>query len=275
MRRTVEGLPWEWRALPLWVKAELVSDAEHLSCYSSHLQKLVEHNDLMGDVWESLKSASPRFGFQGRVRALLEILHLAVLGLDPGLPRTDHDRQLIAEELAKHVQGALRQLERLGTGAEPSRYPIPVEGALDIAATEWVDEQVGGRFVAARRRISARLEAAGVDAAARTEILSVITSVQWDIEVEITHLYMDPKPSLRALASATTDWAADSRWERNQIIQHIADELADWLGGSQHAATATLATIVCGNEVSEDAVAGVLKRSARKMRLSNKSRSLS
>lgn len=275
MQRTTEGLPWEWRVFPSWVREELVNDAGHLSYYNWHLQKLAEHNDLMGEVWVSLESASHRFGRKGRVGALLEVLHLAVLGLDPGLPRTDDDRQQIADGLAKHLQEVLRQLERLGTGADPGRYPLPIAGALYIAAAEWVDKPVAGHFDSTRRRVSARLEAAGVDADSKAKILSDLAALQWDMESELTELCMDPKPRLLALARATGEWAENCRWERNEVIQHIAQELQGWLGGSQHGSTATLATIVCGDEVSEDAVAGVMKRAARKAQQSRKSRSLS
>lgn len=275
MRRTMEGLPWEWRVLPLWVKEELVNDADHLSYYNWHLQKLVEHNDLMGHVWEGLESASHRFGRRRPVRALLEILHVAVLGLDPGLSRTHHERQLIADDLAKHLRGLLCQLERLGTGAEPERYPIHVAAALQISAAEWVDDRVVSHFDSTKRSISARLEAAGVGADARTGILSDLQALQLHMETELTELCMDPRPRLQDLAIATSEWAANTRWERNEVIQHIAQELQSWLGGSQHGSTATLATIVCGTEISEDAVAGVLKRAARKAHKSRKSRSLS
>lgn len=127
-------LPREWDSLPHWVKDELLYGSEDLPFYSWHIQRLVDHGENMKAVWPLFDKHRRSFPHKGPVHSLLRLLHQAALGPDPGLSRTDDDRQAISEAVHKYVDGIARQIDRLGTGSAFGLYPLGIASAVSVAA---------------------------------------------------------------------------------------------------------------------------------------------
>ena len=256
-------LPGEWDSLPHWVKDELLNGSRDLPFYSWHIQKLVDHAENMKAVWHLFDKHRESFKFKGAVHSLLCVLHYAALGPDPGQPRTDDDRQAISGAIQKHVEGLARQIERLGTGSAFGLYPLGIANAVDLAAWDKAEEKVTRPFLLATEQILAALDCAGIAADARKSVADQLEGLQYEIEREVMAIYSDPRESMRALAAGAQEWAEDCGWGRDDIIWHIGSSVRDWFGHNHFSATATLTTAITGNEVSEDVVAGVMKRRLR------------
>lgn len=256
-------LPREWNSLPLWVKDELLNGSRDLPFYSWHIQMLVDHSENMKAVWQLFDEHRESFTHKGPVHSLVCMLHYAALGPDPGQTRSDNDRQVISEAVQKHVDGLARQLERLGTGSAFGLYPLGIASAVSAAAWDKAEEKVAGPFQSTTEQILAVLDRAGVAADTRESVAGQLEALQYEIEHEIMAIYSDPRESMRALATGAQEWAKDYGWERDDIIWHIGNSVRNWFGRNHFSATATLTTAITGYEVSEDVVAGVIKRRLR------------
>ena len=107
------------------------------------------------------------------------------------------------------------------------------------------------------------LRRAGIPAKIRKSVANQLESLHYEIEHEVMELYSDPRESMKTLADGAQEWAETCGWGRDDIIWHIGSNLMDWFGGRHYASTATLTTAITGREVSEDVVAGVIKRRLR------------
>ena len=256
-------LPQEWNSLPLWVKDELLNGSRDLPFYSWHIQRLVDHSENMKAVWELFDKHRELFTHKGPVHSLVCVLHQAALGPDPGLSRGDDDRQAISDAVEKHVDGLARQIERLGTGSAFGLYPFGIASAVGVAAWGKAEEKVAEPFQSTTEQILGMLDRAGIATDARKSVAGQLEALQYEIEHEVMELYSDPRESMRALATGAQEWAKDCGWRRDDIIWHIGNSVRDWFGRNHFSATATLTTAITGNEVSEDVVAGVMKRRLR------------
>ena len=253
-------LPQEWNSLPLWVRDELINGSTDLPFYSWHIQRLVDHSENMKAVWPLFDKHRESFTYKGPVHSLVCVLHQAALGPDPGLSRTDDDRQAISEAVHKYVDGIARQIDRLGTGSAFGLYPLGIASAVSVAAWNKAEKKVAEPFQSTTEQILAVLDSAGIAAETRKSVARELESLQYEIEHEVMELYSDPRESMQALATGAQDWAKDNGWGRDDIIWHIGSSVRDWFGRNHFSATATLTTAITGNEVSEDIVAGVIKR---------------
>lgn len=256
-------LPREWDSLPLWVKDELLYGSKDLTFYSWHIQRLVDHDENMKAVWRVFDKHRESFTRKGPVHSLLCVLHQAAIGLDPGQSRSDDDRQAIADAVQKHVDGLTAQIDRLGTGSAFGLYPAWIAGAVGAAAWDKAEKKVAEPFQTTTEQILAMLRRAGIQAKIRKSVANQLESLHYEIEHEVMELYSDPRESTKALADGAQEWAETCGWGRDDIIWHIGSSLMDWFGGRHYAATATLTTAITGREVSEDVVAGVIKRRLR------------
>ncbi|KRG46049.1 hypothetical protein ARC20_06520 [Stenotrophomonas panacihumi] len=256
-------LPREWDSLPHWVKDELLTGSRDLPFYSWHIQKLVDHAENMKAVWHMFDKHRESFKFKGPVHSLLCVLHYAALGPDPGQPRTDDDRQAISGAIQKHVEGLARQIERLGTSSAFGLYPLGIASAVGVAAWDKAENKVTQPFESTTEQILAVLDRVGIAADARKSVADQLEALQYEIEHEVMELYSDPREAMQALATGAQEWAEDCGWGRYDIIWHIGSSVRDWFGRNHFSATATLTTAITGNEVSEDVVAGVMKRRLR------------
>lgn len=256
-------LPREWDSLPQWVKEEILCEAEDFSFYNWHISRLAEHGENMKAVWHLFDKHRESFKLKGPVESLLCVLHYAVHGRDPGQPRTDDDRQAMASAVQKHVDGLTRQIERLGTGSAFGLYPLGIANAVGIAAWDKAEDKVTQPFESTTEQILAVLDCAGIAADDRKSVADQLEALQYEIEHEVMELYSDPREAMRALATGAQEWAEDCGWGRDDIIWQIGSSVRDWFGRNHFSATATLTTAITGNEVSEDVVAGVMKRRLR------------
>ena len=256
-------LPQEWSSLPLWVKSELINGSSDLPFYSWHIQRLVDHSENMKAVWQLFNKHRETFTHKGPVHSLVCVLHQAALGPDPGLPRGDDDRQAISDAVQKHVDGLARQVERLGTGSAFGRYPLGIASVVGVAAWDKAEEKVAEPFQSAMEQILVVLDRAGIAADTRRSVAGQLEALQYEIEHEVMELYLDPRESIQALATGAQEWAKDCGWGRDDIIWLIGSSVRGWFGRNHFSTTATLTTAVTGNEVSEDVVAGVIKRRLR------------
>lgn len=257
-------LPQEWNSLPRWVKDELVNGSRDLPFYSWHIQRLVDHDENMKAVWRLLDKHRASFTYKEPVHSLLCVLHQAAIGTDPGLSRTDDDRQAISDALQKSVDGLARQIERLGTGSAFGMYPLGIASAIGSAAWEKAEEKVAEPFQSTTEQILAVLDRAGIAADIRKHVASQLESLQYEIEHEVMDLYSDPRESVQALATGAQEWVRDYGWGRDDIIWHIGSNVREWFGYNHFSTTATLTTAITDNEVSEDVVAGVMKRKLKR-----------
>lgn len=256
-------LPLEWETLPAWVKDELINGSEDLSFYSGYIHRLVAHGENMKAVWRMFESHTEGFQYEGRVHSLVGLLHYANHGPDPGYTRSGADRRSIASDVRKHVDALLKLTDRLGTGGGFGMYPLGVTEAI-ILVDDAVSANVVERLLEPHMQaFLAHTDGGDVPTDTKNFIVQQLEYLQTDLELEVLKLTSDPRPSLRALADATSEWARTCGWERNDAICRIGDTLKVWFGCSQLAATATLATAVLDEEISVDVVAGVLKRHAR------------
>lgn len=256
-------LPQEWNSLPLWVKGELLNGSSDLPFYSWHIQKLVDHSENMKAVWELFDKHRESFTYKGPVHSLVSVLHFAALGPDPGQTRSDDDRQAISGTVQKHVAGLAKQIERLGTGSAFGLYPLGIASAVGVAAWDKAEEMVAEPFQSTTDQILAVLDHAGIAAETRKSVAGQLEALQYEIEHEVMTIYSDPRESMQALATGAQEWAKDCGWGRDDIIWHIGCSVRDWFGRNHFSATATLTTAITCNEVSEDVVAGVMKRRLR------------
>lgn len=257
------GLPQEWKVLPLWVKDELVNGSRDLPFYSWHIQRLVDHGENMKAVWRLLDKHRESFTYKRPVHSLVCVMHQAALGADPGQARSNDDRQAISKAVQKHVDGLARLIERLGTSSAFGLYPLGIANAVGRAALDKAEATVAKPFESTAEQILAVLDSAGIAADARKYVASQLEHLQYEIEHEVMELYSDPRESVQALATGAQEWAKDYGWGRDDVIWHIGSSLSDWFGANHFAATATLTTAVTGQEVSEDVVAGVIRRRHR------------
>lgn len=258
-------LPKEWEGLPLWVKDELLYGSADLSFYSWHIQRLVDHGENMKAVWHLFEKQRTSFTRRAPVHSLLCVLHQAAIGLDPGQPRSDDDRQAIADAVQKHVDGLAVQIDRLGTGSAFGLYPAWIASAVGAAAWNRAEKKVAEPFQETTEQILAALDRAGIPADVSKSVASRLESLHYEIEHEVIELYSDPRESTRALATGAQEWAETCGWSRDDIIWHIGSSVRDWFGRNHFSATATLTTAITGNEVSDDAAAGVIKRRLRSL----------
>lgn len=256
-------LPKEWETLPLWVKDELIYGSEELEFYRWHVQRLVDHSENMKAVWRLFEAHRESFTWKGPVHSILDLVHQAAIGRDPGHRRTDDDRQAIADDVQKHVDGLSRQLARLSTGAAFGLYPARVAAAVSIAALAEAEKRITEPFQSATERILADLDRVEIPSAIRRSVADQLELLHYEMEQEFMELYSDPREQIKTLADGAKEWAESGGWDRDDIIWHIGGSLRDWFGGNHYAATATLATAIVGEEVSEDVVAGVIKRRQR------------
>lgn len=256
-------LPREWDSLPHWVKEELLSGRENYSIYNWLISRLAEHGENMKSVWCLFDKHRETFKLKGPVESLLCVLHYAVHGRDPGQSRTDDDRQAIAHAVQKYVDELTRQIKWLGTGSAFGPYPLGIASAVGVAAWDKAEEVVAKPFLSAAEQILAVLDREGVAADTRKFVTEQLETLQYEIEHEVMELYSDPRESMQALATGAQEWAEDYGWGRDDIIWHIGSSVRDWFGRNHFAATATLTTAITGEEISEDVVAGVMKRRLR------------
>lgn len=257
------SLPQEWNSLPLWVKDELLNGSSELPFYSWHIQRLVDHSENMKAVWQLFDKHRESFTYKGPVHSLVRVLHFAALGPDPGQIRSDDDRQMISDAIQKHVCGLARQVERLGTGSAFGLYPLGIASAVGVKAWDKAVEKVTEPFQSTTEQILEVLDRAGISADTKKSVAAQLEALQYEIEHEVMEIYSDPRESMQALASGAQEWAKDCGWERDDIIWHIGSSVRDWFGRNHFSETATLTTAIIGNEVSEDVVAGVMKRRMR------------
>ncbi|MBZ0087183.1 MAG: hypothetical protein K8F33_03670 [Thermomonas sp.] len=260
-------LSQEWNSLPPWVKSEVLQAPKHYAFYKWYISRLAEHSENMKAVWRLFDKHRGAFRRNTPLRSLLCVLHQAVLGPDPGQPRSDDDRRAIADAIQKHVDGLERQIGRLGTGAVFGLYPVEIASEMAVAAWKKAEAKVARPFQTAAGQMLAVLDSAGISAEVRAFVIGQLTSLQYEIEHELEVIHTDPRESLRTLATSAQEWADTCGWCRDDIIWHIGSSIRDWFGRNHYSETATLTTAITGNEVSEDVVAGVMRRRQRSLSL--------
>ena len=253
-------LPREWDSLPHWVKDELLSSSKDLNFYSWHIQKLMHHGENMKAVWQLLEKHRQSFSRKGPVYSLLCLLHQAACGSDPGLPRSDDDRQAINKAIQKHAVGFATQIERLGTGSVFESYPLTITNAVRTAARDSTENEVIKLFRESKDRIMEVLDCEEISSEARKQVATQLELLYSDVESELMRLFLDPRESMRAIAQGSQEWVDACGWNRNDIIWHIGCRVRNWFGRDHFATTATLVTAITGEEVSEGVVAGAMRR---------------
>lgn len=260
-------LPQEWNSLPLWVKSEVLHAPERYAFYKWYISRLAEHSENMKAVWHLFDKHRESFTYKGPVYALVRLLHQVTIGLDPGLPRSDDDRRAIADAIQRHVDGLERQIGRLGTGSVFGLYPAEIASAVGAAAWEKAEAKVARPFQLAVGQILEVLDRDGISAEVREFVVGQLESLRSEMEHEVEVVQTDPRESLRTLAAGAQEWADTCGWGRDNIIWHIGRSVRYWFGRNHFSATSTLTTAITGNEVSEDVVAGVMKRQQRSLSL--------
>lgn len=253
----------EWSSLPHWVKDELASDTRKFHFYRWYIQKLVNHGENMKSVWALFEKNRESFKRRGPVYSLVRDLHTAALGTDPGRSRTDDDRKSIHEAVQKHVDGLTRQIERLGTGSPFGPYPIGIANAADAPAWTHTEKKVSEPFQSTSEGILEALNQAGVSVEIRRTVADGLEWLKGEVEREVLELYLDPREPMRTLAAGAKEWAENCGWGRDDIIWYIGGSVRYWFGGNHFSAVATLVTALTDMEVSEDVVAGVIKRHSK------------
>ncbi len=257
---TSRAVPKEWGDLPEWVKEEWIHGHRDLPFYRPYMQRLVDHVANMAVVWKLLDSKRDAFALKGPLHSLLCLLHSCSLGLDPGSSRTRQDRVAIASDVQKHTVALIKQIDRLGNGPTFGGYPFIVAKSMDDAAWKMINTDVTAPF----QEVLDDIESGAIDLdlsdAARVRLTGVIEALRNDLELQTRQRYSDPRPALRSLSDGVSAWAKDAEWNRSDKIFFLATELRRLLKGRHDDAVAILASVLLEEEVTSDAVKGVMKR---------------
>lgn len=253
-------IPPQWDSLPDWVKDELQHGSRDLLFYNWHITRLVTHSENMKAVWRLFDQHRESFAPKGPVLSLLEMLHFSFLGPDPGRSRTDADRKVISAAISKHVAGLTKQIDRLAAGSPFGVYPFWIACLVDGVAWKKVEKMVTEPFRETAQQIEAELNRVGVAVDVLDTVGIRLESLQFEMEREAMELFADPRASMEAIAESAKEWAEDCGWGRDDIIWEIGNHVIEWFGHNHFAVTATLTTAITSQEVTEDVVAGVIKR---------------
>lgn len=274
-------LPSGWEVLPHWAQDEIFSNAHLPGFYRRYIEQLVNHSVSMGAVWRLFDKRRNSAGFKRPFNSLVRLMHQLILGPDPGQSRTRADRRNIAGGVEKHVQGLLKNLGQLRTaapfavntnrvgcaaGTDITRpyglYPAAVESQFLFSAVDVAQAEIGPSSRVEEAIILNLVRDLGASAEDMQQIAHYLGILRGAAETRLIELFIEPRRPLRVLASATREWAETCAWARNDVIWHIGTEFRSWFGGNQHAATASLATVMLGEEITTDSVDGIMKRRA-------------
>lgn len=255
----------------LYSKRDALREEAQASGPIKELDGSASDEELLEFFADALTGKPPKFRVKhdrpwGPVRSLLVMLYAAVSDVDPGLERSNADRDAIATSIALHVRELGKQMERLATGSPFGIYPGVISSAMDRGAWECAQSALPNHFEVAKSHIHERLLAAGVAEGLCQKVLDDLRDLQYEFETEIQDVYRDPQPSLQSLAAGAREWSEICTWGRNDVIRYIASGLRSWFGLHQPVATQILATVVLGDEISESTVRNVVRGSGLKRR---------
>jgi hypothetical protein len=242
--------PEGWSTLPRWVKDEWSSGHKDLHWYRSELQALVDHDANMRVIWPVLEKHRDALGRRGPPP-------------DPDANRSQIDRRVIAEDVAKHVSGLCEKIEWLRRDSGFGLYPQSVFDDVYTATRKRVRRRMKPHFREAITGIMALLGEAHLPDDSRESLALQIENLQYAIEDEAIRLASDPRDLMRDLDASVTSWAAIPNQNTSEVIAVLGKGVQRWFDDDQRSVIATVATVATAmsvEEISEEMVRGVLVR---------------